>query len=156
MLMPDSGSEFSIPDPGSKISRIRICIKQFQPEKLLLLSSWKNDLGCSYRIRIFFHPGSRIQRSIKHRTLDPDPLHCFYLEFFHERYSLNLKNIFFRFPQFDLFLRLRYPVHACFFLSLVCNLSKWTSIPSVKSFDFITFKRIFYYRYSIAAASCRW
>jgi hypothetical protein len=48
---------FSIPDPGSKRCRIRIRIKK------LFLSSQKYDQGCSFRIRIFSHPGSRDQKS---------------------------------------------------------------------------------------------
>jgi hypothetical protein len=52
---------FSVPDPGpdteSKRSRIRIRIEEFKyfiflPNKVFL-SSWKNDLGYSSRIRIF-------------------------------------------------------------------------------------------------------
>ncbi len=55
------GSEFFNPDTGSKRFRTGIIeFKYFQPQKLFF-SSWKNDLGCSARTRIFFaipDPGS--------------------------------------------------------------------------------------------------
>ncbi len=76
-LIPDP--IFFIPDPGSKRYRIRIRIKEFKyfKPKKLFLSSRKYDSGCSSRIRIFPHPGSRIriQGSKKHRLSDPDPQH---------------------------------------------------------------------------------
>jgi hypothetical protein len=37
--------------------------------QIRILSSWKNDLGCTSRIRIFSHPGSRGQKST---GLDPE------------------------------------------------------------------------------------
>ncbi len=63
LFIPDPGSEFFYPGSKSKISRIRIRIKvfkYFKPKKLFL-SSRKNELGCSSRIQIFFHPGSQIR-----------------------------------------------------------------------------------------------
>ncbi len=50
-----------IPDPNFFSYRIRI--KEFKScmPKICLLSSRKYDPGCSYRIRIFNHPGSRMQ-----------------------------------------------------------------------------------------------
>ncbi len=70
-LSLDPGSEFF--HPGSKRLRIRIKkFKYFLPKKLLL-RSWKNYLGCSSRIRIFFT--SHIQGSKNHRIPDPDLHH---------------------------------------------------------------------------------
>ncbi len=82
---------FSIPDPGSKVSRIRIEeFKYFWPKKLFLRSR-KNDLGCSSRILIpdpDFFPSririldpdffpSRTHGSKRHRIPDLHPQHCF-------------------------------------------------------------------------------
>jgi hypothetical protein len=53
----DQDPNFSIPDPGS--ARFRIRIKVFLTLKTVSkLSSRKNDMGCSSRIRISPHPGS--------------------------------------------------------------------------------------------------
>ncbi len=77
MFIADPGSEFSlsqIPDPGSKRSRIRICIriKEFNycNPKEWFLSSRKYDLGCSSRFRI---PDSDL---VYLPIPDPDPQHC--------------------------------------------------------------------------------
>jgi hypothetical protein len=72
------GSEFSIPDPGSKRfpdpgpGSAAKNLSIFTPKKLVL-SSRKNDLGCSSRIRIqlFPHPGSQDPGSKGKRALDP-------------------------------------------------------------------------------------
>ncbi len=72
------GSRIFIPDPELKCFRIP------DPYLLTLNPFRKNDLGCPSRIRIFFHPGYRIQGSKKHRILDPDPQHwllCFFFTF---------------------------------------------------------------------------
>ncbi len=76
MFIPDPN--FSIPDPNFSYLGSWIRIKEFKyfNPKELFLSSRKYDPGCSSRIRILTHPGSRIQRSERHRIPDPDPQHC--------------------------------------------------------------------------------
>jgi hypothetical protein len=60
-----------IPDPVSEFFSSRIHIKKFKylNSKKMFLSSRKYDPGCSSRILIFIHPGSRIQGS--NRAPDP-------------------------------------------------------------------------------------
>jgi hypothetical protein len=80
--IPNPGSEFfhPIPDPGSKIFRTPDLdphqrIHVFLTLKLFL-SSRENNMGCSSRIRISFHHGSRIRiqvsKSIGVKKI-PDP-----------------------------------------------------------------------------------
>jgi hypothetical protein len=66
MFIPDPN--FSIPDPGPH-QRIWVFLTPKPVSKL----SEKNYLGCSSRIRIFFHPGSRIRipDSRVKKALDP-------------------------------------------------------------------------------------
>ncbi len=75
-----------IPDPGSDFSpsRIRIHTNEFKYFILTQKIAFK-ALGKFIRvvhryrilIRIFTHPGSRIQGSKRHRIPDPDPQHCY-------------------------------------------------------------------------------
>jgi hypothetical protein len=79
----DPNPDFSIPDPGSRVYKIpephhqRISV--FSTQKLFL-SSRKYDPGCPSMIRIFFHPGSRIQGSKKHRIPDAEQWFSRYLD----------------------------------------------------------------------------
>jgi hypothetical protein len=80
LIIPDSN--FSIPDPGSRVKKIpdpgfdsHKRIKVFLTQKMVL-SSWKYDPGCSSRIRILIFLPSRIQGSKRQRI--PDPLHRIY------------------------------------------------------------------------------
>ncbi len=71
MLIPDPGSELSIPDTNFFPSRIRIKeLKYFNPKKLFL-SSRKYDPGYQSRIRIFYP--SRIQGSKRLRICNTGP-----------------------------------------------------------------------------------
>ncbi len=56
--------EFFHQGPG-----FRIQIKELT--QTIVFNSRKYDPGCSCRIRIFTHPGSRIQGSKRHRIPDP-------------------------------------------------------------------------------------
>jgi hypothetical protein len=59
-------------DSGSRI-RIRIKNLNIFDSKKLFLSSRKNYLGCSSRIRIFSHPGSRIRNPDARVKKEPYP-----------------------------------------------------------------------------------
>ncbi len=88
MFIPDPN--VSILDPRSKRFRIRIKDLSIVKTKSVSMLSEKWS-GCSSRIwiRIFSHPGSRIQRSKKHRIPNPDPQHWYIVV------SSLVRNIFF-------------------------------------------------------------
>jgi hypothetical protein len=68
MFIPDPGSDFFLPDPGSgSASKI---LTQNIVSKLSEICS-----GILIPNSDFFHSGSRIQRSKRHRIPDPDPKH---------------------------------------------------------------------------------
>jgi hypothetical protein len=69
MFVPDAGAEFFQPGSRNRVKKApdfgfgsATKNKYFLPKKLLL-SSWKYDQGRSSRIRIFFLPGSKDQKS---------------------------------------------------------------------------------------------
>jgi hypothetical protein len=84
------GSEFSVPDPGSKKipdpdshQRIYLFLSQtLKTVSKLSENVWDVHIGSRsrIRIRIFIHPGSWIRipntGCKKHRISDPDPQHC--------------------------------------------------------------------------------